>query len=135
MFMEAFNMRVGNRELLVMGDRVLVQVERPEERTNIGLYLPQTVIEKEKVASGRIVSTGPGTPLPSLEDEDDAFWKDSGHRSRHIPMQARVGDYALYLRKSAVEVKVENDTYLVVPQAAILVIIREEPGADTSWKD
>lgn len=128
-------MRVGNRELLVIGDRVLVEVERPEERTNVGLYLPQTVIEKEKVAGGRIVSTGPGSPLPSLEDEEDTFWKDEHHRGRYIPMQAQSGDYALYLKKASVEIKVENQTYLVVPQGAILVLIRENIGPPFEWKE
>jgi co-chaperonin GroES (HSP10) len=39
-------------------------------------------------------------------------------------MQARVGDYALFFRKAAVEISYENEKYLVVPQAAILVLVR-----------
>jgi len=124
-------MRIGNRELLVVGDRVLVKLEKPEERTSVGLYLPQTVIEKEKVASGRVVSTGPGTPLPTLDEDDESFWKQERSGGRYIPMQAEVGDYALFLKKYAIEINFENETYLVVPQAAILVLVREvnEPTA------
>jgi hypothetical protein len=42
-------------------------------------------------------------------------------------MQARPGDYALFFRKAAVEITYEGAKYLVVPQAAILVLVR---GAD-----
>jgi len=41
-------------------------------------------------------------------------------------MQARVGDYAIFLRKASVEIKLEGESYLVVPQAAILVLFRDE---------
>ena len=46
--------------------------------------------------------------------------------TRFIPMQARTGDYALFFRKAAVEITFEGDRYLVVPQAAILALVREE---------
>jgi co-chaperonin GroES (HSP10) len=41
-------------------------------------------------------------------------------------MQARTGDYALFFRKAAVEITFEGDRYLVVPQAAILALVRED---------
>ena len=57
-------MKIGNKRLIVVGDRVLIKQEDLEERTEVGLYLPQTVVEKEEVQSGRVVLTGPGIPLP-----------------------------------------------------------------------
>jgi co-chaperonin GroES (HSP10) len=39
-------------------------------------------------------------------------------------MQARVGDYALFFRRAAVEITFEDDRYLVVPQTAILALVR-----------
>ena len=41
-------------------------------------------------------------------------------------MQAQIGDYAIFLLKASVEIKYEGNSYLVVPQAAILVILRDE---------
>lgn len=41
-------------------------------------------------------------------------------------MQARVGDHAIFFRKAAVEITFEERKYLVVPQAALLVIVRDE---------
>jgi chaperonin GroES len=41
-------------------------------------------------------------------------------------MQARVGDHAIFFRKAAVEITFEEKKYLVVPQAAILVLVRDD---------
>jgi co-chaperonin GroES (HSP10) len=115
----------GIRELIVVGDRVLIKPDQPEERTEVGLYLPQTVVEKEKVQAGRIVSVGPGIPIPDPGSEEEEPWKPSTRKHRFLPMQAREGDYALFLKKSSVEIKFEGEEYLVVPQAAILLLLRD----------
>jgi hypothetical protein len=39
-------------------------------------------------------------------------------------MQAQVGDYAIFLRKASVEIKFEGETYLIMPQGAILLLDR-----------
>lgn len=118
-------------QLLVVGDRVLIEPDAGEERTEVGLYLPKWAVEKESVQSGKIVATGPGTPLPDFKEVDDEPWRVSRRESRHIPMQAREGDFAVFLRKAAVEIKVEGKTYLVVPQAAILILMRERRGEES----
>lgn len=123
-------MKNENRKLLVVGDRVLISPDVGEERTQVGLYLPQTVIEKDSVQTGRIVATGPGTPLPNPQDLDDEPWKASQQTGKHVPMQAQIDDYAIFLRKAAVEIKYEDRTYLVVPQAAILVLLRDNKPTD-----
>lgn len=121
-------MNSGKRKLIVVGDRVLIDMDKGEDRTEVGLYLPQTVVEKEKVAGGRIVHVGPGVPVPEPGQEDDEFWKQEpgAGKMRYIPLQAKQGDYALFLRKSSVEIKFEGKQYVIVPQAAILVLMREE---------
>jgi co-chaperonin GroES (HSP10) len=45
-------------------------------------------------------------------------------------MQAKVGDYALFFRRAAVEITFESDRYLVVPQTAILALVRGRAGHD-----
>ena len=109
------------RRLYVVGDRVLIKPETGEERTNAGLILPQTVADKAQVQSGRVVSVGPGVPMPLADQEDEEPWRQAERSARYIPMQAKQGDLALYLRKAAVEIKFEGEDYLIVPQAAILV--------------
>jgi co-chaperonin GroES (HSP10) len=118
-------MKRGKKELLVVGDRVLIRVEDGEERTKVGLYLPATAMEGQQVQGGTIVATGPGQPLPSVEDHLDEPWRiTSGPQMKHVPMQAQVGDYALFFRKAAVEITFDDERYLVVPQAAILTLAR-----------
>lgn len=117
--------RAGKKELIVVGDRVLIRVEDGEERTKVGLYLPATAVEGQQVQGGTIVATGPGQPLPAVEDHLDEPWRiTAGRDTRHVPMQARVGDYALFFRKAAVEITFEDERFLVVPQAAILTLAR-----------
>jgi chaperonin GroES len=126
-------MQRNNKELIVVGDRVLVAIEEGEERSKVGLYLPPTAVDNQAVQGGRIAATGPGLPMPDLgsADNSDEPWRlGTGAREmRFLPMQARAGDYALFFRKAAVEITFEGERYLVVPQAAILALVRdaEEP--------
>ena len=119
-------MRHNNKELLVVGDRVLVRLEEGEERTNVGLYLPPTAVDNQAVQGGTIVATGPGLPMPSPDSNVEEPWRVTSRETRFLPMQARTGDYALFFRKAAVEITFEGDRYLVVPQAAILALARDE---------
>jgi chaperonin GroES len=120
-------MRKAKKDLIVVGDRVLVKIEEGEERTNVGLYLPPTAVDNQAVQSGQIVATGPGLPLPAPDSNADEPWRISQSReTRFVPMQAKLGDYALFFRKAAVEITFEGERFLVVPQAAILALVRDE---------
>ena len=120
-------MKKKNKELLVVGDRVLIKLEEGEERTTVGLYLPPTAVDSQAVQGGRIVATGPGLPMPDLAEPGDEPWRTSQRELRFVPMQAQPGDYALFFRKAAVEITFEKERYLVVPQSAILALVRESP--------
>src|SRR5207244_6595927 len=86
------------KRLIVVGDRVLIAPEEGEERTNVGLYLPPTAVEARQVQGGRVVATGPGTPMTEPASMDDEPWKIRGPEVKYLPMQARMGDYALFFR-------------------------------------
>ena len=118
-----------------LGDRVLVKIEEGDERSKVGLYLPATAVDNQAVQGGTVVATGPGTPLPAVEDHFDEPWRISGSKeTRYVPMQARVGDYALFFRKAAVEITFEGERFLVVPQAALLALSRK-PAPDDEFQD
>jgi chaperonin GroES len=119
------NMRRNHKDLIVVGDRVLVHVEEGEERSNIGLYLPPTAVDNQAVQGGKIVATGPGLPMPDPSTNTDEPWRQPMRETRFVPMQARTGDYALFFRKAAVEITFESERYLVVPQVAILALVRD----------
>lgn len=118
----------AKKRLIVVGDRVLISPEEGEERTKVGLYLPPTALDKKEVQGGTVVATGPGTPVSAPTELDEEPWKIGGGEPRYLPIQAQVGDYALFFRRAAVEISFEGKRYLVVPQAAILTLVREENG-------
>ena len=119
-------MEFPRKQLLVVGDRVLITVEDGDDRTRVGLYLPATAIDAQQVQTGLIVATGPGTPIADLASLDEEPWRIDARESKNRGMQARVGDHAIFFRKAAVEITFEENKYLVVPQAAILVLIRDD---------
>jgi co-chaperonin GroES (HSP10) len=119
-------MEFPNKQLLVVGDRVLITPEDGDERTRVGLYLPATALDAQQVQTGVIVATGPGTPVADLASLDEEPWKVDTREGRSRGMQARVGDHAIFFRKASVEITFEDKKYLVVPQAAILVLIRDD---------
>jgi co-chaperonin GroES (HSP10) len=114
------------KQLILVGDRVLIAPEEGEERTRVGLYLPATAVDSQQVQSGLVIAVGPGDPAPDLSSVDDEPWKVGERQMRWRPMQARVGDHAIFFRKAAVEISFEEKKYLVVPQGAILALVRED---------
>ncbi|MGI9625318.1 MAG: co-chaperone GroES [Longimicrobiales bacterium] len=125
--------RKSNKRLIVVGDRVLIEPEEGEERTKVGLYLPASAVDKQSVQGGHVMATGPGTPIGAPTELDEEPWKIAGGEPKYLPVQAQVGDFAIFFRKASVEIKFEGKRYLVVPQAAILTLIREsDPQPDIS---
>ena len=57
---------------------------------------------------------------------DEEPWKVEQKTPRFRQMQARAGDHAIFFRKAAAEISFEDQRYLVVPQAAILVLVRDD---------
>ncbi|TFH66104.1 MAG: co-chaperone GroES [Gemmatimonadales bacterium] len=114
------------KHLLVVGDRVLITPEEGDDRSKVGLYLPPTAVDSLQVQSGLVVATGPGDPIPDPTAFDEEPWKVRKVEGRTRPLQAKIGDRAIFFRKAAVEITFEAKRYLVVPHAAILVLLREE---------
>jgi chaperonin GroES len=114
------------KQVIVVGDRMLLELDEGQDKTKSGLYLPSSVREKEKVAAGRVVRVGPGYPIPNPNYADDEPWSAPKDPMRYIPLQAKEGDYAIFLREHGVEIEFEEKKYLIVPQSAVLALIREE---------
>jgi len=113
------------KKIIIVGDRVLIKPKKLSEKTTSGLYLPPGVQEKEKIQSGFVMKTGPGYPIP-IPAEEDEVWKDREDQIKYIPLQAKLGDLAIFLQKGALELIYENEKYFIVPQASILMLEREE---------
>jgi co-chaperonin GroES (HSP10) len=123
--MEIFPM-ASKKQLIVVGDRVLINPDDSRDKTNFGLYLPQGIEEKEKVQSGFVIKTGPGYPLPDPSDMGEEPWSQSKKDAKYVPLQVEEGDYVIFLRKTAIEIEFEGTKYLILPQSAILLIVRDD---------
>jgi chaperonin GroES len=120
----------AKKRLIVVGDRVLIAPEEGEDRSRVGLYLPASAVDAQAVQGGKVMATGPGTPISAPTELNEEPWKIASGEARYLPVQARVGDYAIFFRRAAVEITFEGNKYLVVPQAAILTLVREGPPED-----
>ena len=116
----------AKKNLIVIGPRVLISLDRSESRTGAGLYLPPTVKEKDEVQSGYVVKTGPGYAVHDPSTQNSEPWAVSNNTTHYMPLEAKEGDYALFLKKDGVEIQYEGEKYLIVPHTSILAIVRTE---------
>jgi len=112
-------------KFIMVGDRILVKPKNPLGKTKSGLYLPPSVQESESLQTGYIVKVGPGYPIPAMTDENEP-WKEQKDEVKYVPLQAQVGDLAVYLNKSGYEIEFNKEKYIILPHSAILMMIRDE---------
>ena len=112
------------KNIIIVGDRVLIEPDEKMDKTPSGLYLPPTVKEKEKILGGHVIKTGPGYAIPDATPDES--WHSGKKDARYVPLQAKEGDYAIFLKDSAMEIEFEEKKYLIVPHAAVLALVRTE---------
>lgn len=112
-------------KFIMVGDRLLIKPKSPLDKTKSGLYLPPGVQEREKIFAGYIVKVGPGYPVPAINEIDEP-WKDKSDEVKYVPLQAKEGDLAIYMQKSGFEIEFKGEKYIIVPNSAILMLIRDE---------
>jgi len=124
-------MRVSEKnkleKIIIVGDRVLIKPKAAQDQTKSGLYLPPGVQQKEKVQEGYIMKVGPGYPVSADYGFDEESWQqDEEEDVRYIPLQSKEGDLAIYLQRDAIEINYQGEKYFIVPQSAVLMLVREE---------
>jgi len=89
-------------KLKVIDERILVQVEEPEEqKTAGGIYIPDTA--KEKPQKGKVVAVG--------TDED-------------LQKVIKVGDRVVFGKYTGDEIEYDGKKYLVIQRSDVLAIIQ-----------
>jgi chaperonin GroES len=118
-------MSSDKKKLIIVGDRVLIEPLKGEEKTSVGLFLPKSAVEDMPVQQGLVVAVGPGIPIgmPNADDSEEP-WRQHTAEPKYFPCQAKVRDKATFFRRAAVEVKWEGKDYLLIPQQAILLLER-----------
>ena len=116
---------IGDKQLIVAGDRILVSPPVAGERTDSGLYVPDSAVDKRKVMAGWVEAVGPGYPVPDPGGSSDEPWKTSDRPTvKHYPLQVEKGDYVLYVKSAAWEIRLDTGKFFVVPYSSVLVILR-----------
>lgn len=95
-------------KLQPLGDRVLVEREKSEEKTAGGIVLPDKAKEKSK--RGKVLSVGNGK-----------LNKDG----KRIPPTVKPGDQVLFSGYSGEEIKFDGREVLLVREDDILAVIRD----------
>jgi len=90
-----------------LGDHILIEPVKEDEKTKGGIFLPDTA-SKEKSEEGKVIATGPG----KMTDD-----------GKIIPMSVKPGDKVLFTKYGPNEIKVEGKEYLIASEADILAII------------
>lgn len=86
-----------------LGDRVIVRRVEEETRTASGIYIPDSAAEKP--SEGEVLAVGKGR----ITDNGDL-----------IPMNVSVGDKVVFGKYAGNEVKVGDETYLIMKEDDIL---------------
>ena len=83
-------MKSKNKQILVVGDRVLIRPDKGEKKSKAGLYLPPSVIEKQEVLSGIVVEVGPGIPLGNPEENMNEPWSVNADSYTHLTLPTKL---------------------------------------------
>lgn len=89
-----------------LGDKVVVKPAKTEEKTESGIILPGSA--QEKPHQGTVVAVGPGA-------RDD--------KGNHIPLDVKEGDRVIYGKFGGVDLKYDNEEYVVLSEKDILVVL------------
>ncbi len=89
-----------------LDDRIVVKRVDSEEKSEGGIFLPDTA--KEKPQRGKIISVGDGKLL------------DDGSRSK---IQLKKGDSVLFTSYAGTEIKFDGKEYLIMSESDIMAII------------
>jgi chaperonin GroES len=90
-----------------LGDRVVVQPKPAEEKTDSGLYIPDSAQEKPQRGTVRAIGEG------RVED------------GTRIEMTVEEGDEVLYGKYAGTEVTLNGEEYLIMRESDIFGIVEE----------
>lgn len=90
-----------------LNDRVIVKPKDAVEKSKGGVILPETA-SKEKPVEGTVIAAGPG----KLTDD-----------GKRTPLEVKSNDKIIFSKYAGTEIKVEEESYLILREEDILAII------------
>ena len=96
----------GYEGLKVLGARVVIKIEKEDDKTPSGLIVVQD--NKEPKFEGTVVATGNGARLET---------------GVTMPMEVEPGDHVIYSRMAGVPVQYEGEDFLVINERDIIAVV------------
>ena len=93
--------------IMPLRDQVLIEPIIKEEKTNSGLYIPETA-DKPRPEQGKVVAVGPGR---------------INEKGEHVAMGVRKGDRVLFSKYGPAEIKIDGKEYLIAKEDDILAVL------------
>lgn len=90
-----------------LGDKILVKRDEAATKTDSGIFLPESA--KDKPKQGKVVAVGNGI----LNKETGAY----------LPFSVKKGDNVIFSSYAGSEVKIDNDTFLIMTEEDILAVV------------
>ena len=94
---------MGKLNIRPLGDRVVVEAAKPEEKTSSGIIIPDTA--KEKPNQGTVVAV----PDDNTDKENQ--------------VTVKVGDTILYGKFAGTEIEIDGNDYLIMSETDILAVV------------
>jgi chaperonin GroES len=88
-------------KLRPLGDRVILQYQKAEEKTQTGIILPDSAKEKPQEATVIAVAAGNEEEKPQVKE----------------------GDKVIFSKYSGTEVKLEEEEYIIISQKDIIAVV------------
>ena len=92
-------------KLKPLGDKVVIQYQDVEEKTESGIILPDSAKEKKQEAV--VIAVGPGKTK----------------NGKNIPIQVKEGDHVIVSEYGGIDVKDGDEEFKIVGQDEILAIV------------
>lgn len=93
-------------KLQPLGDHLIVQSLKSEEKTASGIVLPETA--QEKPTEGKVIAVGSGR------------WEEG----KRIPLEVKAGDKVIYSKYGGTEIKLDGEELLIMSERDILAIVK-----------
>ena len=94
---------MGKLNIRPLGDRVVVEPAKAEEKTSSGIIIPDTA--KEKPNQGTVVA------VPD----------DNGNKEDKVTV--KIGDTILYGKFAGTEIEIDGNDYLIISEQDILAVV------------
>lgn len=92
-----------------LNDRVIIKAKEAVEVSKGGIILPDTA-SKEKPVEGVVVAVGPGK---------------IGEDGKRVALTVKADDKVIYSKYAGTEIKVDEESYLILREEDILAIVAE----------